>query len=141
MSKQAGVALAVTAKSARADEAIQKMVVGDGNKLFDALTDNGGGMEDALASTEVPSCPVDVSASIPNWKQTSCPTTHEGGFAAASTIRHEGKVVRDAHTSRTPDSMAYDYKALGFHPDSWGVHVRLPVQGAGGIAERLRPDP
>ena len=50
MQGKAGTPLAVTAKSARADEAIQKMVVGDGNRLFDALTDNGGGMEDALAS-------------------------------------------------------------------------------------------
>ena len=50
MEKMSGAKLAVTTKSARADEAIQKMVVGDGNKLFDALTDNGGGMEAALAS-------------------------------------------------------------------------------------------
>ena len=50
MASQAGIDIAYTTKSARADEAIQKMVVGDGNRLFDALTDNGGGMEDALAS-------------------------------------------------------------------------------------------
>ena len=47
MEAQAGIKIAYTTKSARADEAIQKMVVGDGNKLFDAITDNGGGMEDA----------------------------------------------------------------------------------------------
>ena len=50
MEAQGGISIAATAKSARADESIQKMVVGDGNKLFDAVTDNGGGMEDALAS-------------------------------------------------------------------------------------------
>ena len=44
MEAQGGLSIAYTTKSARADEAIQKMVVGDGNKLFDALTDNGGGM-------------------------------------------------------------------------------------------------
>ena len=49
MEKQAGISIAYTTKSARADEAIQKMVVGDGNKLFDAVTDNFGGMEDELA--------------------------------------------------------------------------------------------
>ena len=50
MEEQSGIAIANIAKSARADEAIQKMVVGDGNALYDAMTDNGGGMEDALAS-------------------------------------------------------------------------------------------
>ena len=72
MEKQSGVKLAVTTKSARADEAIQKMVVGDGNKLFDALTDNGGGMEDALASQKA-IVPLDVSK-IPNFKNI-LPTT------------------------------------------------------------------
>ncbi|HIF80506.1 MAG TPA: spermidine/putrescine ABC transporter substrate-binding protein, partial [Gammaproteobacteria bacterium] len=76
MAAQAGVELAVTTKSARADEAIQKMVVGDGNKLFDALTDNGGGMEDALASQKA-IVPIDVSQ-IPNWKNI-LPRYHEGG--------------------------------------------------------------
>ena len=66
MQAQAGTPLAVTAKSARADEAIQKMVLGDGNRLFDALTDNGGGMEDALASQKA-IVPLDVSQ-IPNYK-------------------------------------------------------------------------
>ena len=44
MESQGGLSIAATAKSARADESIQKMVVGDGNRLFDAVTDNGGGM-------------------------------------------------------------------------------------------------
>ena len=48
MEAQAGISIAYSAKSARADEAIQKMVVGDGNKLYDAMSDNGGGMEDAM---------------------------------------------------------------------------------------------
>jgi spermidine/putrescine-binding protein len=116
MASQAGINIAYTTKSARADEAIQKMVVGDGNKLFDALTDNGGGMEDALASQGA-IVPLDTSR-IPNWKNI-LPTYNEGGFAA-HTIRHEGKVYATPMISNA-DSLAYDYKALGFHPDSWGV--------------------
>ncbi len=50
MEAQAGFGINAIAKSARADKSIQKMVVGDGNALYDAMTDNGGGMEDALAS-------------------------------------------------------------------------------------------
>ena len=37
MAKQSGVEIAAIAKSARADESIQKMVVGDGNALYDAM--------------------------------------------------------------------------------------------------------
>ena len=116
MEAQAGITIAYTTKSARADESIQKMVVGDGNKLFDAMTDNGGGMEDALASQNA-IVPLDTSK-IPNWKNI-LPTYREGG-AAADTIRYDGKVFATPMIYNA-DSLAYDYKALGFHPDSWGI--------------------
>ncbi len=116
MEAQGGLKIAYTTKSARADEAIQKMVVGDGNKLFDALTDNGGGMEDALASQKT-IVPLDTSK-IANWKNI-LPDYNEGGFAA-HTIRYKGQVFGTPMISNA-DSMAYDYKALGFHPDSWEV--------------------
>ncbi len=124
MEAQGGLKIAYTTKSARADEAIQKMVVGDGNKLFDALTDNGGGMEDALASQKT-IVPLDTSK-IPNWKNI-LPTYQEGG-QAADTIRYEGKVYATPMISNA-DSMAYDYKALGFHPDSWGVMFDSQFKG------------
>lgn len=124
MASQAGISIAYTTKSARADEAIQKMVVGDGNKLFDALTDNGGGMEDALASQGA-ILALDT-ARIPNWKNI-LPHYNEDGFAA-HTIRHEGKVYATPMISNA-DSMAYDYKALGFHPDSWGVMFDSQFKG------------
>ena len=116
MEAQSGLKIAYTTKSARADEAIQKMVVGDGNKLFDALTDNGGGMEDALASQKA-IVALDTKK-IPNWKNI-LPTYREGG-AAADTIRYKGWVVATPMISNA-DSLAYDYKALGFDPDSWEV--------------------
>lgn len=124
MSAQAGVKIAATAKSARADESIQKMVVGDGNKLFDAVTDNGGGMEDALASQGA-IVPLDTSK-IPNWKNI-LPVYNEGGLAA-DTIRFEGKVYSTPMISNA-DSMAYDFKTLGFHPDSWGVMFDSQFKG------------
>ena len=124
MSSQAGVKIAATAKSARADESIQKMVVGDGNKLFDAVTDNGGGMEDALASQKA-IVPLDTSR-IPNWKNI-LPVYNEGGLAA-DTIRFEGKVYSTPMISNA-DSMAYDFKTLGFHPDSWGVMFDSQFKG------------
>lgn len=65
MEGQAGIKIAYSAKSGSADQAIQKLVVGDGNKLYDAITDNGGGMEDALASQKA-IVPIDT-AKIGNW--------------------------------------------------------------------------
>jgi putative spermidine/putrescine transport system substrate-binding protein len=124
MAEQAGIDIAYTTKSARSDEAIQKMVVGDGNKLFDALTDNGGGMEDALASQRA-IVPLDTSR-IPNWKNI-LPIYNEDGFAAHS-IRAKGKVYATPMISNA-DSMAYDYKVLGFHPDSWGVMFDSQFKG------------
>ncbi len=116
MEAQAGIKIAYTTKSARADESIQKMVVGDGNKLFDAMTDNGGGMEDALASQNV-IVPLDTSK-IPNWKNI-LPAYRDGG-SALNTISYKGKVYATPMISNA-DSMAYDYKVLGFHPTSWDV--------------------
>ena len=135
MSAQAGIEIAYSAKSARADEAIQKMVVGDGNKLYDAMSDNGGGMEDALASQKT-IVPLDVSK-IPNWKNL-LPVYREGG-AAADTIRYEGKVYAVPYISNA-DSLAYNYSVIGADLDSLGSHVRRPVQGPRSNAERLRSD-
>jgi spermidine/putrescine-binding protein len=124
MESQGGISIAATAKSARADESIQKMVIGDGNRLFDAITDNGGGMEDALASQKA-IVPLDTSK-IPNWKNI-LPTYNEGG-PAADTIRYKGDVYATPMISNA-DSMAYDYKTLGFHPDSWGVMFDSQFKG------------
>ncbi|MFQ5897849.1 MAG: PotD/PotF family extracellular solute-binding protein [Candidatus Methylomirabilia bacterium] len=124
MEAQAGIKIKYTAKSARADEAVQKMVIGDGQKLFDALTDNGGGMEDALAENRA-IVPLDTSR-IPNWK-ILLPTYREGG-AAADTIRYKGKVYAVPYISNA-DSLAYNYDELGFHPDSWGVMFDSQFKG------------
>lgn len=114
MEAQAGISIAYNAKSARADEAIQKMVVGDGNKLYDTMTDNGGGMEDALASQKA-IVELDVSR-IPNWKNV-LPTYLDGG-AAADTIRYEGKIVAIPYISNA-DSLAYNHTEIGEDLDTW----------------------
>lgn len=116
MEAESGVSIAYNAKSARADEAIQKMVVGDGNALYDAMSDNGGGMEDALASQGVIT-ELDVSQ-IPNWKNL-LPTYHEGG-AAADTIRYEGKIVSVPYISNA-DSLAYNHTEIGEELTSWAA--------------------
>ncbi len=134
MAAQSGIEIAYTSKSARADEAIQKMVIGDGNKLFDAMTDNGGGMEDALASQKA-IVPLDTSK-IPNWKNI-LPSYHEGGSAATS-IRYKGKVYATPMISNA-DSMAYDYKKLGFHPESWAVLFDAQFKGRAALQNDFGP--
>jgi len=134
MSKQAGTDITYIAKSARADEAIQKMVVGDGSKLYDALSDNGGGMEDALASQGA-IVPLDTSR-IPNWKNI-LPTYNEGG-AAASTIRHDGKVVSIPYISNA-DSLAYNHGKVGGDLGSWEALFDSQFRGRAAMQNDFGP--
>lgn len=134
MEAQAGIKIAYNAKSARADEAIQKMVVGDGNKLYDAMSDNGGGMEDALASQGV-IAPLDVSR-IANWKNV-LPIYNEGG-AAADTIRHEGKIVSVPYISNA-DSLAYNHSVIGADLNSWEALFDSQFKGRAAMQNDFGP--
>ncbi|MEM8838164.1 MAG: extracellular solute-binding protein, partial [Pseudomonadota bacterium] len=134
MEAQAGIKVAFTAKSARADEAIQKMVVGDGNRLYDALSDNGGGMEDALASQKT-IVDLDVSK-IPNWGNI-LPVYKEGG-AAADTIRHKGKVVCIPYISNA-DSLAYNRQEIGGELNSWEALFDSQFKGRAAMQNDFGP--
>ena len=134
MEAQAGISIAYNAKSARADEAIQKMVVGDGNKLYDAMSDNGGGMEDALASQGVIT-ELDVSQ-IPNWSNV-LPTYQEGG-AAADTIRYEGKIVSIPYISNA-DSLAYNHSVIGEELTSWDALFDEQFKGRAAMQNDFGP--
>lgn len=134
MEKQSGIKVSYIAKSARADEAIQKMVVGDGNKLYDALTDNGGGMEDALASQKA-IVPLDVSK-IPNWKNV-LPRYKDGG-SAADTIRHKGKIVSIPYISNA-DSMAFNHSKIGQELTSWEALFDSQFKGRAAMQNDFGP--
>lgn len=114
MMEQSGIEIAAIAKSARADESIQKMVVGDGNALYDAMTDNGGGMEDALASQGA-IAELDVSR-IPNWANIE--ERYLEGGAAADTIRYDGKVVAIPYISNA-DTLAFNHDVIGEELNTW----------------------
>jgi spermidine/putrescine-binding protein len=134
MEKQSGVELAYIAKSARADEAIQKMVVGDGNKLYDAITDNGGGMEDALASQKA-IVPIDA-AKIPNWKNIQ-PRYNEGG-AAADTIRYNGELYSVPYISNA-DSLAFNHDEIGEELTSWEALFDSQFRGRAAMQNDFGP--
>jgi putative spermidine/putrescine transport system substrate-binding protein len=114
MAGQAGIEIAYTAKSGSADQAIQKMVVGDGNRLYDALTDNGGGMEDALASQGA-IAKIDTSK-IDNWGNLL--DHYQSGGIGEGTIRSEGEVYAVPYISNA-DSLAYNASEIGGTLDSW----------------------
>ena len=134
MAKQSGIEIAAIAKSARADESIQKMVVGDGNALYDAMTDNGGGMEDALASQGA-IAELDVSR-IPNWANIE-PRYLEGG-AAADTIRYEGKVVAIPYISNA-DALAFNHDVIGEELSSWEVLFDEQFKGRAALQNDFGP--
>ena len=134
MMQQAGIEIAAIAKSARADESIQKMVVGDGNALYDAMTDNGGGMEDALASQGAIS-ELDVSR-IPNWSNIE--ERYLDGGAAADTIRHEGKVFAIPYISNA-DALAFNHDVIGSEPDTWEVLFDEQFKGRAALQNDFGP--
>jgi len=134
MAEQAGIEISAIAKSARADESIQKMVVGDGNALYDAMTDNGGGMEDALAGQGV-IAELDVSR-IPNWANIEPRYLDDG--EAADTIRHEGKVVAIPYISNA-DALAYNHDEIGETLSSWEVLFDEQFKGRAALQNDFGP--
>jgi putative spermidine/putrescine transport system substrate-binding protein len=111
----AGIRVAWSPKSASADEALTKMLVGDGQQLYDAFTDNGGGMEDAMAENGV-LAELDP-ARMANWDNLLAEVKDPAGVAAHS-IRYDDKVYAVPYIANA-DSLAYNRDRLGFDPDSW----------------------
>lgn len=134
MEGQSGIGINAIAKSARADESIQKMVVGDGNALYDAMTDNGGGMEDALASQGA-IVPLDTSK-IPNWANI-LPSYQEGGMSA-DTIRYDGQVVAVPYISNA-DSLAFNYGEIGEELTSWEALFDSQFRGRAAMQNDFGP--
>jgi len=134
MEAQSGIAINAIAKSARADESIQKMVVGDGNALYDAMTDNGGGMEDALASQNA-IAELD-SSRIPNWGSI-LPGYKEGG-ESADTIRYEGRLFAVPYISNA-DSLAFNHEVIGEELTSWEALFDSQFRGRASMQNDFGP--
>ena len=134
MESQAGISINAIAKSARADESIQKMVVGDGNALYDAMTDNGGGMEDALAGQGA-IVPLDVSR-IPNWGNLL--SVYEEGATSGNTIRTDGEVTAIPYISNA-DSLAFNYDEIGEELTSWEALFDSQFRGRAAMQNDFGP--
>jgi len=134
MEAQAGIKITYNAKSGSADQAIQKMVVGDGNKLYDAITDNGGGMEDALASQKA-IVPIDTSR-VANWGNLL--DHYADGGIAEGTIRHDGKVFAVPYISNA-DSLAYNNSVIGQDLNSWEALFDSQFKGRAAMQNDFGP--
>jgi len=134
MAAQAGIKIAYSAKSGSADQAIQKFIVGDGNKLYDAITDNGGGMEDALASQKTI---VEIdTARIENWNKLL--GIYDEGQPGTGTIRYKEKVFSVPYISNA-DSLAYNKDEVGSDLDSWEALFDSQFRGRAAMQNDFGP--
>lgn len=115
--EKAGIKVAFSPKSASADEALTKMLVGDGQQLYDVFTDNGGGMEDAMGENKV-IAKLDTER-MENWGFLREEVRDPAGVAAHS-VRYGADVYAVPYIANA-DSMAYDREAIGTDPDSWAM--------------------
>jgi spermidine/putrescine-binding protein len=113
--QRAGVKIKWSPKSADAQQAITKMLAGDGQRLYDVFTDNGGGMEDAMSENGV-IVPIDRKR-LKNWNLLRDEVRNDDGPAAHS-IRSKGTLYAIPYLSNA-DSLAYLPDKLNFTPDSW----------------------
>lgn len=134
MAAQAGIQIEYNAKSGSADQAIQKLIVGDGNKLYDAVTDNGGGMEDALASQGA-IVPIDTSR-IKNWNRLL--EIYADKQPGTDTIRYRDKVYSVPYISNA-DSLAYNHSVIGSDLNSWEALFDSQFRGRAAMQNDFGP--
>lgn len=134
MAAQAGIQIEYNAKSGSADQAIQKLIVGDGNKLYDAVTDNGGGMEDALASQGA-IVPIDTSR-IKNWSKLL--EIYGDNEPGTDTIRYREQVFSVPYISNA-DSLAYNRSVIGSDLDSWEALFDKQFRGRAAMQNDFGP--
>jgi spermidine/putrescine-binding protein len=130
-----GINIAWSPKSASADEALTKMLVGDGQKLYDAFTDNGGGMEDAMGQNKV-IAKLDTSR-MKNWGLLRDDVKSLSGVAAHS-VRYNGDVYGVPYIANA-DSLAYDKGAIGGDIDTWGAVFDSQFKGRVAMQDDFGP--
>jgi len=118
------VAVEHKALASQPQNMINLFVAGDGQENYDAIYDNGGGMEDLLAGRDIIS-PLDTGR-MSNWGDVY-DDVKEGG-KAADWIRYEGEVYGVPDT-RSHDGITYNSDAIPSGPDSWGAFFTDEFKG------------
>tara|TARA_X000001036_G_C20631052_1_gene787223 strand:- start:307 stop:1476 length:1170 start_codon:yes stop_codon:yes gene_type:complete len=118
MSEKAGVPLIFHSKKGSSKEFLELFSSsGEGQKLYDAISDNGGNQEDLLYKTNS-IVSLDTSR-IKNWKNL-IPEYNEGNVAANTIRNKNGEIVGVPYISNA-DSMAYNKTKVGGEIDTWNA--------------------
>ena len=136
MSKKADVPIDFYLKKGSSKEFLQLFSkVGGGQKLYDAITDNGGSQEDLLFETE--SIVTLDTSRIKNWKNL-IPQYKEGNFAADTIRNKNGKIVAVPYISNA-DSLAYNKAKVGADIDSWDALFDSQFKGYASLQNEPGP--
>ena len=136
MSEKADVPIDFYLKKGSSKEFLQLFSkVGGGQKLYDAITDNGGSQEDLLFETE--SIVTLDTSRIKNWKNL-IPQYKEGNFAADTIRNKNGKIVAVPYISNA-DSLAYNKAKVGADIDSWDALFDSQFKGYASLQNEPGP--
>ena len=136
MSEKADVPIDFYLKKGSSKEFLQLFSkVGGGQKLYDAITDNGGSQEDHLFETE--SIVTLDTTRIKNWKNLM--PQYKKGNLAADTIRNKnGEIVAVPYISNA-DSLAYNKAKVGADIDSWDALFDSQFKGYASLQNEPGP--
>ena len=136
MSEKADVPIDFYLKKGSSKEFLQLFSkVGGGQKLYDAITDNGGSQEYHLFETE--SIVTLDTTRIKNWKNLM-PQYKEGNLAADTIRNKNGKVVAVPYISNA-DSLAYNKAKIGADIDSWDALFDSQFKGYASLQNEPGP--
>ena len=136
MSEKANVPIDFYLKKGSSKEFLQLFSkAGGGQKLYDAITDNGGSQEDLLFETE--SIVTLDTSRIKNWKNL-IPQYKEGNFAADTIRNKNGKIVAVPYISNA-DSLAYNKAKIGADIDSWDALFDSQFKGYASLQNEPGP--
>ena len=136
MSEKADVPIDFYLKKGSSKEFLQLFSkVGGGQKLYDAITDNGGSQEDHLFETE--SIVTLDTTRIKNWKNLM-PQYKEGNLAADTIRNKNGEIVAVPYISNA-DSLAYNKAKIGADIDSWDALFDSQFKGYASLQNEPGP--
>ena len=136
MSEKANVPIDFYLKKGSSKEFLQLFSkVGGGQKLYDAITDNGGNQEDLLFESE--SIVTLDTSRIKNWKNL-IPQYNEGNFAADTIRNKNGEIVAVPYISNA-DSLAYNKAKVGADIDSWDALFDSQFKGYASLQNEPGP--
>ncbi len=136
MSEKADVPIDFYPKKGSPKEFLQLFSkLGGGQKLYDAISDNGGSQEDLLFETE--SIVTLDTSRIKNWKNL-IPQYKEGNLAADTIRNKNGEIIAVPYISNA-DSLAYNKAKVGAEIESWDALFDSQFKGYASLQNEPGP--